>query len=1081
MRFVGDLHIHSHFSLATSKQLTPEFLDYWARIKGISLIGTGDFTHQGWLQELAEKTQPAEPGLFRLKPELIQEIQLPEAPTLSREVRFILSAELSSIYKKNGKVRKVHNVILAPSFEIADKIRQSLLRLGINLGSDGRPIMGLDSRTLLEICLEASEDIYFIPAHIWTPWFSVLGSKSGFDTVEECFDDLTPYITSVETGLSTDAPMHWACSFLDRFTLVSNSDAHSPEKLGRNANIFDTTLEYAAITDALKTGDQKKFLGTIDLFPQEGKYHYDGHRKCGIRWSPLDSIRHSEICTKCGRPITVGVMNRVAQLADRDNILERPNRLPFVSIIPLKEILAEINNVGPNSKRIDSEYFKLVRKFGPELFLLLDTPIADIINSGYPVLAEAISRMRQRRVLIQEGFDGEYGVIKVFQPDEIGRSKAQDGLFAPAKQEHEVSPRELINFDLKEFRRQYQKKLAAQPAQLALAEKTPKSEPKTLIKGLNPEQLAAAQHYKGPALITAGPGTGKTRTLIHRIAFLIQHHKVPPEKILAITFTNKAAAEIKTRLQKLLKPLSLSTFPHVSTFHALGYSILQKHFSPTEPNSSISIIDEEDKRFILLHELSIPRKKVKSMASAITRNKQQLLGKEQISDPEEARIFQAYQDYLHRSDLFDLDDCIYQAVLLFKRNQAALNNYSLQFPWILIDEYQDINFAQYTLIRQLMPQPDADLCVIGDPDQAIYAFRGADVRFIREFIRDFPTASIFHLTQSYRCSQTILTASGQILQKKAQASSLIQGLQPGVKINISAQPTDKSEAEFVARSIENIVGGLRFFSMDSDITTGHEHSGISSLSDFAVLCRLKSQMPSLEKAFNDHSIPFRAIKDTAFFRQNPINHIIDLYKLIQNPQDSFIQNKLSTKKIITPDAAASHAQALKDRNVPDTLAEITSRFFPNIQDQYQTLLLQLSETAHDFKNDPTGFLRFVSLGSGMDTYRPELETVTLMTLHAAKGLEFKCVFIVGCEDGILPYSMHKNRDTDPEEERRLLYVGMTRAEKLLILSYAQKRRLQGQEYRLSRSPFLDIIEKELYELAEKPTMSYNKENQMKLF
>lgn len=1081
MRFVGDLHIHSHFSLATSKQLIPEFLDYWARVKGISLIGTGDFTHQGWLQELEEKLEPAEPGLFQLKPELIQEIQLPEASTLSSEVRFVLSAELSSIYKKNGRVRKVHNVILAPSFEIVEKIRQSLLRLGINLSSDGRPIMGLDSRNLLEICLEASHEIYFIPAHIWTPWFSVLGSKSGFDTVEECFDDLTPHITAVETGLSTDAPMHWACSFLDRFTLVSNSDAHSPEKLGRNANIFNTDLEYSAITDALKTGDPENFLGTIDLFPQEGKYHYDGHRKCGIRWSPLDSIRHNETCTKCGRPITVGVMNRVAQLAERDNILERPNRHPFVSIIPLKEILAEINKVGPNSKRIAAEYLTLIRRFGPELFLLLDTPVTEIKESGYPVLAEAIERMRERRVLIQEGFDGEYGVIKAFQPEEIGRIRTQDALFTHPKDSEKVSPRELINFDLKEFRRQYQKKQAAQPEQLSLAEKKPKPEPDSLLQGLNPEQSSAARHYLGPALLTAGPGTGKTRTLTTRIAFLIHHHKVPPAKILAVTFTNKAAAEIKTRLQKLLRSKPKSPFPSVSTFHALGYSILQEYFSPAEPQKALTIVDEEDKRYILLHELGIPRQKVRPCAAAITRHKQQLLEKELIPECEEAKLFQSYQDYLHKSGLFDLDDCIYQPVLLFRKDPEVLQHYRQRFSWILIDEYQDINHAQYTLVRQLMPEPDANLCAIGDPDQAIYGFRGADVRYIHEFIRDFPTAVVYHLTRSYRCSQTILTASGHVLQKSAQSPGLVQGLQPGVKISFSAQPTAKSEAEFVARSIENIVGGLRFFSMDSNISSGHEHSDINSLADFAVLCRLKSQMPLLEKAFNDHSIPFRTIKDTAFFRQAPVNQIIDLYKLALDPEDRFLRAKLHAKKFISPEDSAHISQMTKGLNVPDSLKEITSRFFPEIQENYPTALQLLAETAQDFKTDPQGFLRFVALSSGMDTYRQELETATLVTLHAAKGLEFKCVFIVGCEDGILPYSLYEDQEADPEEERRLLYVGMTRAEKLLILSYAQKRMLQGREYTLNRSPFLDKIQQELYELAEKPAKSYNKESQMKLF
>jgi len=270
MRFAADLHIHSHFSLATSRQLAPEHLDDWARLKGISLLGTGDFTHAGWLEELREKLEPAEPGLFRLKPAFRRDAAVPDTGALSPEVRFVLSAEISNIYKKHERVRKVHNVILAPDFDAVERLRRSLLDLGANLSSDGRPIMGLDSHDLLELALEASDRVGFIPAHIWTPWFSVLGSKSGFDSVAECYADLTPHITAVETGLSTDPPMHWICTFLDHFNLVSNSDAHSPEKLGRNANLFDTRLDYFAVLAALKSGDPRRFLGPSTSFPRKG-------------------------------------------------------------------------------------------------------------------------------------------------------------------------------------------------------------------------------------------------------------------------------------------------------------------------------------------------------------------------------------------------------------------------------------------------------------------------------------------------------------------------------------------------------------------------------------------------------------------------------------------------------------------------------------------------------------------------------------------------------------------------------------------------------------------------------------------
>jgi len=416
MKFIGDFHIHSHYSIATSKNLIPEYLDYWARLKGIKVVGTGDITHPGWLKELREKLTPAEQGLFRLKDEYKQDTPLPDCSD-DKEVRFLLTCEISNIYRKKGKVRKGHNLIFVPDFETAQKIQQQLTNTGANITSDGRPVLGLDSRDLLEIALNCSDDIFFVPAHIWTPWFSALGDKSGFDSIEDCYGDLAEYIGAVETGLSTDPPMNRMCSFLDRYTLISNSDAHSPEKLGRNANLFDTELSYTAITKAIKTGDPDRFLGTIDLFPQEGKYYYDGHRKCGICWSPAETLKHQKLCPVCGKKVTVGVMNRVAQLADRDELTARKNLPDFYSVIPLKEILAQITGVGANSKRVTDTYNSLLAKVGSEFNILLKLPLDRIETAPIPLLAEAIGKMRNREVYIRQGFDGQYGRITVFQQD----------------------------------------------------------------------------------------------------------------------------------------------------------------------------------------------------------------------------------------------------------------------------------------------------------------------------------------------------------------------------------------------------------------------------------------------------------------------------------------------------------------------------------------------------------------------------------------------------------------------------------------------------------------------------------------
>jgi uncharacterized protein (TIGR00375 family) len=413
MFFFADFHIHSHYSLATSRELIPEFLDYWARIKGITVIGTGDFTHPKWTKELQEKLVPAEEGLFRLKDSLIKK-ELLSAQQLAHKVRFLLTAEVSSIYKQAGKVRKIHNLIFAPDFETTARIQKTLEERGGNIRSDGRPILGISARDLLEITLNANDKAFFVPAHIWTPWFSVLGSKSGFNTIDECFLDLKDHIYAVETGLSSDPEMNWHCSFLDAYTLISNSDAHSPEKLGREANRFNTSLEYSAIIDALKTGDPEKFLGTVEFFPAEGKYHYDGHRDCGISFHPDETRVHAGLCPRCQKPLTIGVMNRVKELADRTDPQQRKNRHPFSSIIPLKEIIAQITGTRPSAKKVAAEYTELIQLFGSEFEILLQTPIEKIKKSGREKLADGISRMRTGEVTLKHGYDGEFGTISVF-------------------------------------------------------------------------------------------------------------------------------------------------------------------------------------------------------------------------------------------------------------------------------------------------------------------------------------------------------------------------------------------------------------------------------------------------------------------------------------------------------------------------------------------------------------------------------------------------------------------------------------------------------------------------------------------
>jgi uncharacterized protein (TIGR00375 family) len=419
MPYIADLHVHSKYSRATSQDMSPESIWRWAQIKGISVIGTGDFTHPAWLKELNEKLEPAGNGLLLLR----KEHRTNDVPASCRaEVSFLLSGEISCIYSKNGRTRKVHVIVLMPDIPTAARLNLALAKIG-NLRADGRPILGLDAKELLRITLDISSDALFIPAHAWTPHFSVFGAESGFDSLEECFEELSEHIHAIETGLSSDPLMNRRLSALDRITLISNSDAHSCAKIGREANVFDIERSYPAIIEAIRT--RKGFVGTIEFFPQEGKYHYDGHRACGVSLSPRETIRHDYRCPVCGGKLTVGVMHRVEKLADREDG-RRPDGSPaFTTIIPLQEIIAESLNVGTASKKVDAQYKVLVERLGSEFTILRDTPLYEIERAGSPLIREAVTRMRDGKVHIAPGYDGEYGKVRIFEETERNQIRGQ--------------------------------------------------------------------------------------------------------------------------------------------------------------------------------------------------------------------------------------------------------------------------------------------------------------------------------------------------------------------------------------------------------------------------------------------------------------------------------------------------------------------------------------------------------------------------------------------------------------------------------------------------------------------------------
>ncbi len=429
MKFIADLHVHSKFSRATAKNLDLENLYIAAQLKGITVVGTGDFTYPAWFSEICEKLEPAEEGLFKLKDEIAKSCDEQVPASCRNLVRFILTTEISNIYKKKDKTRKNHNLVLVPDLAVAGKFSAKLDNIG-NIKSDGRPILGLDARNLLEILLETSDQAFLIPAHIWTPWFSILGSKSGFNSIKACFEDLTPYIFAVETGLSSDPPMNWRISELDGLTLVSNSDAHSPLNLGREANLLNTRLSFHGIKSAIKNADEGTFLGTFEFYPQEGKYHLDGHRNCKIMLSPGETKNYDGKCPVCGKALTIGVLNRVEELADRIQGFRPPQYHSYHSIIPLAEIFSDILQVGVKSKKVKENYQKALVQLGSEFEILHTIETDKIDSAGIPLLGEAIRRMRQKEVEIIPGYDGEYGRIKIFNFDERELLLGQKTLFS---------------------------------------------------------------------------------------------------------------------------------------------------------------------------------------------------------------------------------------------------------------------------------------------------------------------------------------------------------------------------------------------------------------------------------------------------------------------------------------------------------------------------------------------------------------------------------------------------------------------------------------------------------------------------
>jgi DNA helicase-2/ATP-dependent DNA helicase PcrA len=1061
MKISADLHIHSHYSRATSPKLSPPWLDRWARIKGISLLGTGDCTHARWLEELREQLDDGEEGFYLLKKEVRRafgsgpalEEGLPEPGEGTGgslgDPRFVLTGEISTIYKKGDRTRKIHHLIILPGFRAAAAFNAKLERIG-NIASDGRPILGIDSRDLLGLLLEADERSILIPAHIWTPWFSVLGAKSGFDSVEECYGDLSSFITAIETGLSSNPPMNWAVPGLDSYSIVSNSDAHSPDKLGREATLFEMDMSYTSLRAALApdSGGERKITGTVEFFPQEGKYHYDGHRKCGVRLDPGEAAEAGGLCPVCGKALTRGVMSRVLELAGRpvDEAAACPpgsegtNRRPYFSLIPLKELLGEILETGAGSKKVEAAYNSLIEKGGSEFSLLMDAEKGYLARLKVPgvsgeLLVEAVTRMRSGEVSVSPGCDGEYGAVRVFAG--AVPAESEGGLFGELPRTLPVRKEAVI------------KKSELKPGtgdSPAPAEDFSPAEKRSFTP--DPAQAEAASYNGKQALIIAGPGTGKTAVLAASIVRLIGEG-TDPASILAVSFTVKAAAELKERIRRFSGDVAVT----VATFHSFCCSVLREQHGAAGLAEDFGILGEEEREALLREvcssgESGKGRKKVRRLGDYIEERKRFLLLPGETSscfgaaecpkpDPGLEGLYGEYRRRLRERGLLDFDDLVAGTVRLLASRKKILDFYRQKLRYVFVDEYQDINFAQYALIRLLAPPAEVSpetqaasitpsLRVIGDPNQAIYGFRGSDKRFIDRFLEDYPGARRFELTRSFRCAGPIIRAAGRLTGTSLQAADKLGGV--GAKLYRTGYPTAASEAEGIARTIAALIGGTSFFAMDSGAVGSGSESGASP-GDCAVLVRTAALTEPVAKAMKDHGIPFETAGRSVWWEEEPVKTLLDYLR----------------KKRAVPEIPAKPPGA-----------EIRDAWAALFRGDFSGPVKELLALAEIFGDLPS-LLDGLSCSSAEGAPGIREEGVKIMTIHASKGLEFDHVFAAGLEEGIVPLTLY-GREADIEEERRLLYVAMTRARRGLWLSWARARTLGGRK--LSGNPSRFLVELE---------------------
>jgi len=1149
-QYRADLHVHSKYSRATSKSLNPRHLAAWAGVKGLDVVATGDFTHPAWLAELEEALEEdSGHGLFRLKDSTGISAEIPFFADFSPpgRTRFMLSAEISSIYKRGGKVRKVHNLVYVPSFEAAKKLNAKLARVG-NLASDGRPILGLDSRHLLEMVLETDPMAFLVPAHIWTPWFSMFGSKSGFDSVEECFGSLSEHIFALETGLSSDPDMNWLCSSLDRFRLISNSDAHSGEKLGREANLFSGPISFEAMYRALRgEGVGQEFLGTLEFFPEEGKYHLDGHLACGVVMDPGETKAQGGICPVCGKELTIGVLHRVMDLADREEP-RRPKGQPgFVSLVPLGEVIAELTGVSETSKKVKERVAKLTAKLGPELSILSDAPLEDLAKDS-ALLAEAIGRMRSGKAFRQPGYDGQYGRVRLFEPGELARltrglhlvdvdltsprkskKKAAGPTFVPLEDDAEAggsavldrSERDRFEDDPLSDRLRTASPLTGSGMEREQkgsgSDEQAKSQPRQTTPfipipepSLNDAQREAAFSSRQHLLVLAGPGTGKTHTLMARVRHLVESG-ADPAALLVVTFTRRAAGELKDRLGDLA-----SQGVRADTLHALAH----EYWTEAYGEKPVLLSEEAARRLYaeVNPELTGPKLKQSWQELSLSRERMQTRLWSSAPNPAEPQTPSAR--YAKQKASWNLAD--YTDLLEFWLEKIESGIYINNFQHILIDEIQDLSPLQLAVIHALasdhaevsvrrgsaalesshqdsagaserrgsaggnpvrdrlqidpvgigQAEPrrqtaDCAIFAIGDPNQSIYGFRGAVSDAAASLKNFWPDLSIVTLTQNYRSTQAILDLAHGLFPASAALTAARAGESGEIREFVA--PQSLREISWMAAKIRQLLGPT-----SATLTRG---SGpVLSPADIAVLTRFRGLMEPIQKMLDRFGVPACVPEAEAFWADSRV-------KAILNAAGRFLG---------MAGMEGAFTLACPDRVLAKGPKEIA--FYLRDVPPFDHLFWQSAEftelvKAYAAHGGWAGLISHVNGESELELVGRRSEKVRIMTLHAAKGLEFEAVFLPALEDGILPFKgmglltgkpSPADAPPDEAEEERLFYVGLTRAKTMLYLSHAAKRELYGRLLMLKPSRLLKKLDLTALKRSKLVSRTVRKEKRLDL-